>query len=462
MNPHPHSSPQKKVAIVGAGISGLGCAYALQKNAGVHVTLFEEASHIGGHSNTVDIEIADRNGVVKCGVDTGFLVFNRKTYPRLTRLFEELQVPIALSEMTFSVSIDHSLEWSGDNLNTLFGQRTNLLRPAFWRMVTDIVRFNRLATALATKQVNAGHSTDPKQLQSIASFLDEHGFSRPFREWYFLPMIGAIWSCPTQQMLEFPIETMVRFCHNHGLLQVNNRPQWLTVRGGSKEYVSRLINAMHPERFKLIREAVKKVNVPDPQSPDKRVELISAQGIHYFDEVVMACHSDESLKLLHGIDEFDRSLLAAIPYQSNRAVLHRDANLLPRTKRCWAAWNYKTNYSNNQIQAVSVDYLINKLQPLPAALQHEPIIVSLNPLVEPKPDLVFKEIAYSHPIFDAKAISAQKNLSLIQGKGGIWFCGAWTGYGFHEDGLRSGELVAADLVASLHAPLKRPPLQSAN
>jgi predicted NAD/FAD-binding protein len=263
-------------------------------------------------------------------------------------------------------------------------------------------------------------------------------------------------------MLEFPIETMVRFCHNHGLLQVNNRPQWLTVRGGSKEYVSRLINAMHPERFKLIREAVKKVNVPDPQSPDKRVELISAQGIHYFDEVVMACHSDESLKLLHGIDEFDRSLLAAIPYQSNRAVLHRDANLLPRTKRCWAAWNYKTNYSNNQIQAVSVDYLINKLQPLPAALQHEPIIVSLNPLVEPKPDLVFKEIAYSHPIFDAKAISAQKNLSLIQGKGGIWFCGAWTGYGFHEDGLRSGELVAADLAASLHAPLKRPPLQSAN
>lgn len=176
----------------------------------------------------------------------------------------------------------------------------------------------------------------------------------------------------------------------------------------------------------------------------------------------MACHSDESLKLLHGIDEFDRSLLAAIPYQANRAVLHRDASLLPQTKRCWAAWNYKTTYTKNQIQSVSVDYLINKLQPLPAALHEEPIIVSLNPLVEPKPELVFKEISYSHPIFDAKAISAQKNLSLIQGKAGIWFCGAWTGYGFHEDGLRSGELVAADLVASLHAPLKRPPLQSAN
>ena len=462
MNAPSHSSPQKKVAIVGAGISGLGCAYALQKNTGVHVTLFEEASHIGGHSNTVDIEVPGRNGAIKCAVDTGFLVFNRKTYPRLTRLFEELQVPIALSEMTFSVSIDHSLEWSGDNLYTLFGQRKNLLRPAFWRMVADILRFNRLATALATKQVSAGHSTDPKQLQSIASFLDEHGFSQSFREWYFLPMIGAIWSCPTQQMLEFPIETMVRFCHNHGLLQVNNRPQWLTVKGGSKEYVARLINAMHPDRFKLIRESVKKVNVPDAQSPDKRIELISSQGIHYFDEVIMACHSDESLKLLHGIDEFDRSLLAAIPYQANRAVLHRDASLLPKTKRCWAAWNYKTTYTKNQIQSVSVDYLINKLQPLPAALHPEPIIVSLNPLVEPKPELVFKEISYSHPIFDAKAISAQKNLSLIQGKAGIWFCGAWTGYGFHEDGLRSGELVAADLVASLHAPLKRPPLQSAN
>ena len=462
MNLHPHSPPQKKVAIVGAGISGLGCAYALQKNTGVHVTLFEGGAHIGGHSNTVDIELPTRDGVVKCSVDTGFLVFNRKTYPRLTRLFEELQVPIALSEMSFSVSIDRSLEWSGDNLNTLFGQRKNLLRPTFWKMVNDILRFNRLATALATKHGSTRHSTDPKQLQSIASFLDAHGFSQPFRQWYFLPMIGAIWSCPTQQMLEFPIETMVRFCHNHGLLQINNRPQWLTVRGGSKEYVARLINAMHPERVKIIRESVKKVNVPDAQSPDKRIELISGQGIHYFDEVIMACHSDESLKLLQGIDEFDRSLLAAIPYQSNRAVLHHDATLLPRTKRCWAAWNYRTNYSQNQIQSVSVDYLINKLQPLPAALGQEPIIVSLNPLHEPKPDLVFQEITYSHPIFDAKAISAQKNLSLIQGKGGIWFCGAWTGYGFHEDGLRSGELVAADLVASLHAPQKRPPLQSTN
>lgn len=452
-------APPKKIAIVGAGISGLGCAYALQKSAGVHVTLFEEGAHIGGHSNTVDIEVPSTQGKIECSVDTGFLVFNRKTYPRLSRLFEELQVPLALSEMSFSVSINQSLEWSGDNLNTLFGQRLNLLRPNFWKMIRDILRFNRMASAIAMKQPNAAHSTNTKPLQSIASFLDEHRFSRSFREWYFLPMIGAIWSCPTKQMLEFPIETMVRFCYNHGLLQVNHRPQWLTVKGGSKEYVSRIINAMNPNRVKVIREGVKKINVPHQNSLDKRIELITAHGVHFFDEVVMACHSDQSLRLLQGIDAFDQSLLAAIPYQPNRAILHRDASLLPKTKRCWAAWNYKTSYDMNRSHTVSVDYLINKLQPLPSALADQPIIVSLNPLVEPKSELIFQEIAYSHPIFDANAVEAQKNLSLIQGKAGIWYCGAWTGYGFHEDGLRSGELVAVDLIASLHSPLKRPPLQ---
>jgi len=218
----------KKVAVIGAGISGLGCAYSLQKNIGIHVTLFEGGQHIGGHSNTIDIAVDTKRGSIPCSVDTGFLVFNRKTYPRLTRLFEELKVPLALSEMSFSVSIDQSLEWSGDSLNTLFGQRLNLARPAFWGMIKDIIRFNQLATQLALQQQNSNHGGDPNKLQSIASFLDQHGFKRAFREWYFLPMIGAIWSCPTSQMLEFPIDTMIRFCHNHGLLQVQNRPQWLT------------------------------------------------------------------------------------------------------------------------------------------------------------------------------------------------------------------------------------------
>ena len=456
-----HSSI-KKVAVLGAGISGLGCAYSLQKNIGIHVTLFEGGQHIGGHSNTIDIAVDTKRGSIPCSVDTGFLVFNRKTYPRLTRLFEELKVPLALSEMSFSVSIDQSLEWSGDSLNTLFGQRLNLARPAFWGMIKDIVRFNQLATQLALQQQNSNHGGDPKKLQSIASFLDQHGFKRAFREWYFLPMIGAIWSCPTSQMLEFPIDTMIRFCHNHGLLQVQNRPQWLTVKGGSKQYVKRIVEAMHPERFKLLREAVLKVNVPRPKDTDRRIELISAKGIQYFDEIVMACHSDQSLDLLHGIDEFDRSLLAAIPYQNNKAILHHDASVLPKTGRCWAAWNYKTLGSQLSDYEVSVDYLINKLQPLPFSLDEHAIIVSLNPLVEPKPETLFSEISYAHPLFNDAAIKAQKNLPLIQGKSGIWYCGAWTGYGFHEDGLRSGELVAADLIASIHSPLASPPFQSAN
>jgi predicted NAD/FAD-binding protein len=456
-----HSSI-KKVAVIGAGISGLGCAYSLQKNIGIHVTLFEGGQHIGGHSNTIDIAVDTKRGSIPCSVDTGFLVFNRKTYPRLTRLFEELKVPLALSEMSFSVSIDQSLEWSGDSLNTLFGQRLNLARPAFWRMIKDIIRFNQLATQLALQQQNSNHGGDPNKLQSIASFLDQHGFKRAFREWYFLPMIGAIWSCPTSQMLEFPIDTMIRFCHNHGLLQVQNRPQWLTVKGGSKQYVKRIVEAMHPKRFKLLREAVLKINVPRPKDADRRIELISAKGVHYFDEVVMACHSDQSLNLLHGIDEFDRSLLAAIPYQENKAILHHDASVLPKTRRCWAAWNYKTLGSQLNDHEVSVDYLINKLQPLPFNLDEHAIIVSLNPLVEPKPETIFSEISYAHPLFNDAAIKAQKNLPLIQGKSGIWYCGAWTGYGFHEDGLRSGELVAVDLIASIYSPLASPPFQSAN
>lgn len=459
-------APLKKVAVVGAGISGLGCSYSLQKNGGVHITIFESGGHVGGHSNTIDIEVPTRGGVILCSVDTGFLVFNRKTYPRLTRLFEELKVPLALSEMSFSVSIDQTLEWSGDNLNTLFGQRLNLGRPAFWGMIQDIMRFNQLATQIALQQ-NQSLSADLSHFQSIASFLDQHGFKKAFREWYFLPMIGAIWSCPTQQMLEFPIEAMIRFCHNHGLLQVQNRPQWLTVKGGSKQYVRRLLDAMDSARVKVMREAVQKINVPNPKSADQRIELISAKGIHYFDEVVMACHSNESLGLLNGINAFDRSLLEAIPYQENRAILHHDAAVLPKTRRCWAAWNYKTSSLNSKnsdeaSNIVSVDYLINKLQPLPFDLNEKAIIVSLNSHTEPTPEKIFAQISYAHPVFDSKAIAAQKSLSLIQGKLGVWYCGAWTGYGFHEDGLRSGELVADALSAKLHSPLARSPMESAS
>jgi predicted NAD/FAD-binding protein len=460
---------KKRIAVIGAGISGLGCAYALRQHAEFDITLYETGDHIGGHSNTVDLTCDINGKQVTHGVDTGFLVFNRKTYPRLVRLLEEIQAPIAPSEMSFSVSIDASeksqshknIEWAGNDLNSFFGQRSNLLSPSFWRMAYDILRFNRLATKLAQAQIEAGHLYKEPD-ESIANFLDRNRLSQSFRENYFLPMIGAIWSCSVEQMLEFPIQTMVRFCHNHGLLQIQNRPQWLTINGGSREYVKRIVAALETQHVKILREGVLRINsTPDGTS---QAEVISPSGSAWFDEVVMACHSDQTLDLVHGIGQQARNILAAIPYQKNRAILHTDERFLPETKRCWAAWNYtaKAGMQVSSKQHVSVNYLINRLQPLPKELKDTQIIVSLNPASEPDPKLVHQEIHYSHPVFDMAAIQAQKELPLIQGLGSIWYCGAWTGFGFHEDGLRSGELVAEALIEGIHAPLNTHPEQDAH
>lgn len=459
---------KKRIAIIGAGISGLGCAYALRQQRDLDITVYEGGAHIGGHSNTVNFKHKVGKKEIVHGVDTGFLVFNRKTYPRLVRLFEEIQVPMALSEMSFSVSIDASekshkpktIEWAGNDLNSFFGQRSNLLSFSFWRMAFDILRFNRLATQLANDQIEAGHLyAEPDE--TIANFLDRNRFSQSFKENYFLPMIGAIWSCSVEQMLEFPIRTMVRFCHNHGLLQIQNRPQWLTVQGGSREYVKRLVAALEKHQVTIHRKAVLRVNASNDSAAQS--EVITESGSAWFDEVVMACHSDQSLELLHGIHQDAKNILAAIPYQKNRAILHTDIQFLPAVKRCWAAWNYtaKSGAMPSAKQYVSVNYLINRLQPLPPELKDLQIIVSLNPQTDPDPKLVHQEIRYAHPIFDMGAIQAQKELPLIQGNSSIWYCGAWTGFGFHEDGLRSGELVAEALLESLRSPVKHSPKQDA-
>lgn len=459
---------KKKVAIIGAGISGLGCAYALRQHPDLDITLFEGGNHIGGHSNTVDLTLETPQGKTTHGVDTGFLVFNRKTYPRLVRLFEEIGVPIAPSEMSFSVSIDASektghnkkIEWAGNDLNSFFGQRSNLFSLSFWRMAYDILRFNRLATQLAEEQITSKlEYSEPDE--RIKDFLDRNRFSTSFRENYFLPMIGAIWSCSVEQMLEFPIQTMVRFCHNHGLLQIQNRPQWLTVKGGSREYVKLLVAALEKHQVQFVRESATRVNAS--QTENSQAEVITASGSHWFDEVVMACHSDQTLDLVHGIDQDARNILASVPYQKNRAILHTDINFLPTTERCWAAWNYtaKSGATPTAQQHVSVNYLINHLQPLPKAFESTQIIVSLNPLTDPKPSLVHEEIHYSHPVFDMRAVQAQKALPLIQGNSSIWYCGAWTGFGFHEDGLRSGELVAMDLMESISHRVKSSSIKDA-
>jgi predicted NAD/FAD-binding protein len=414
-----------KVAVIGAGISGLACAYRLAK-AGINVTLFEANDYFGGHTNTVDVTL---DGITH-GVDTGFLVFNHRTYPNLVKLFAELGVATTATDMSFSVSLtDRRLEWAGSDLNTVFTQRRNLLRPAFLRMLADILRFNRTTTALAL----AGK--DVQLAEPVSSFLEREKFSAAFRDWYLLPMIGAIWSCSTSQMMAFPIGTLVRFCHNHGLLQVNDRPQWHTVNGGAREYVRQMLP--------VIADARAGMPVTSIRRSAHGVEVDSARGLERFDHVVLACHSDHALALLADPSHAESATLGAIGYAPNRAVLHTDTSLLP-ARRAWSAWNYESRTGElDSDPQLCVHYLINKLQPLPFKM---PVIVSLNPVREPRRNTVMREFAYSHPVFDQAAVQAQRALPSMQGVRNTWFAGAWTGYGFHEDGLKSGLEAAAKLI----------------
>lgn len=414
-----------KIAIIGSGISGLGCAHALRREA--RITLYEAEPRLGGHTNTVDVSL---DGTTH-PVDTGFLVFNERTYPNLIRLFTELDVPTTKSDMSFAVSVARGrrrLEWSGTDLDGVFAQRTNALSPRFLWMLRDILRFNRHATRIALEQETGDGGS------SLGEFLDKHRYGAPFRQWYLLPMAAAIWSCPMSTMLEYPVATFVRFCHNHGLLQVNDRPQWYTVRGGARQYVQLIAAGLHEIRT---ADPVTKVE-PDPARGG--VVVHSRSGSALFDHVVLACHSDQSHRLLPGGDAVTQRLVSQVKYQPNRALLHTDVRLMPRLRRVWSSWNYMSEGGDEP--NVSVTYLLNRLQPLPF---RTPVFLSLNPSNEPRPDTVLAEFDYTHPVFDASAIAAQDQLAQVQGHRGIWLAGAWTGYGFHEDGLKSGLAVAAGL-----------------
>ena len=419
----------RRFAVIGSGIAGLAAARQLAAHG--RVTLFEAADRFGGHTHTVDMTLDG----VSHGVDTGFLVFNETTYPNLTRLFAELGVETALSEMSFSVQAKGAgLEWSGCSLDTVFAQRSNLARPAFWGMLADLLRFNHLTTALAQDPSAAATRLD----QPIGDFLEAHRFSDAFRDWYFLPMIACIWSCPTEQMLRFPMATLVRFCHNHGLLQITGRPPWRTVRGGARNYVIRMLESIADARLKTPVRRVRRLATGG-------VEVSTDFGQERFDAVVMACHSDQSLALLADPSDAERAVLGAIRYHLNRALLHTDGGALPRRRRAWAAWNYeRAPGAGRENDSVCLHYLINRLQPLPF---ERPVIVSLNPLSEPAAGSVHADIAYSHPVFDTAAVQAQAGLPAVQGQRGTWFCGAWTRYGFHEDGLTSGLAVASQIAA---------------
>ncbi|MDH0050340.1 NAD(P)/FAD-dependent oxidoreductase [Comamonas terrigena] len=442
-----------RIAVIGSGIAGLAAARRLASAPGGHgVTLLEAGSHFGGHANTVDMTLEG----VSQGVDTGFLVFNHRTYPLLKRLFEELQVPTAAAEMSFSVQVPQAdgsagLEWSGSSLRGVFAQRRNLLRPRFLKMLAEILRFNRLATRIAQE------GNEARLHSSIEVFLDDHGFGPAFRQDYLLPMMGCIWSCPTDQMLRFPVATLIRFCHNHGLVQVTNRPQWYTVRGGTRHYVRRIVAALQQDGR---HEARLNTPVLGLRRMAHGVLLQTAHGTEQFDAVVLACHSDQSLRLL-GTDATpqEHSVLGAIRYQPNQAVLHTDTSVLPHCEAAWAAWNYERAADAGRDQAgVCLHYLLNRLQPLP---WQQPVMVSLNPVRPIDDSRVHARIAYSHPVFDLAAIEAQAQVGALQGQRRTWFCGAWCGYGFHEDGLRSGLDAADSLLHTLQTLPSSPAIEGA-
>jgi predicted NAD/FAD-binding protein len=431
------SKPRMKLAIVGSGISGLAVAHTLKDHA--DITVFEAGDYFGGHTHTVDITLPTPKGPVTHGVDTGFLVFNERTYPNLINLFADLNVETAPSDMSFSVKVPgalkgKTLEWSGTDLNSVFAQRGNLVNPRFWRMLADVMRFNALCTRIAKEQ------REKELQQPLSDFLRTHKFSEPFRDWYFLPMLGCIWSCPTDQMLQFPVATMIRFCHNHGLIQVTNRPQWFSVVGGARHYVEKILAGVHDKRLNTPVRLIER----DAHG----VRIITDGHAERFDQVVIATHTDQALGMLREASGEERSLLGAIRYQDNRAVLHTDASVLPANPKTWAAWNYeRAASSERESSRVCLHYLLNRLQRIPF---EQPVVVSLNPLQAIDPATIVGEYDYAHPVFDLGAIEAQKRLPLLQGQQHTWYAGAWTGYGFHEDGLKSGLQVGRALLKLIH------------
>ena len=426
---------RKRIAVIGSGISGLSAAYHLRNQA--DVTLFEAGSYFGGHTHTVDVTLPSPQGMVTHGVDTGFLVFNERTYPGLIGLFAELQVQTSTSDMSFSVqtpraSGQRAMEWSGSNLNTVFAQRSNLLSPTFLGMLRDVLRFNTLANALADR------GQDHALMQPLGEFLDTHKFGSAFRHWYLLPMLGCIWSCPTDQMLQFPVATMVRFCHNHGLIQVVSRPQWFTVTGGAKHYVEKLLQHIPHTHLQTPVERIERNDVS--------VRVFTAGGAEDFDGVVLACHADQALSLLAQPSPQEQALLGAIRYHPNKAVLHTDTSVLPKKKLAWAAWNYeRATDLGLESSRVCLHYWINRLQPLPFS---QDVVVSLNPVRAIDPSKVLGEYDYAHPVFDLAAIKAQSQLPRLQGQQNTWYAGAWMGYGFHEDGFKAGRDAALGILAA--------------
>ena len=409
-----------KIAIIGSGISGLTAAYHLHQRH--DITVFEAAGHVGGHTNTIAVEMGGR----KHFIDTGFIVFNEKNYPHFTELLRGLGVRTQPTEMSFSVRSDRTgLEYNGTSINKLFAQRSNLLRPSFHRMIREILRFNREAPELA------GVSGDET---TVDDYTAEKGYSREFVEDYLVPLGSSLWSCPTGTFRKFPIRFVVEFLENHAMLQVDGRPTWRVIQGGSFRYVEKL-TAPFRDRI-LLNHAVKSV-----ERLFDHVRLVDGDGVEgRFDHVILACHSDQALRIVADPTRTELELLAAFPYEPNEAVLHTDTSVLPRRRRAWASWNY--HIRADEADHAAVTYNMNILQ----GLASEPVFnVTLNDEEGIAPEKIIRSIRYEHPIYTSQRAAAQRRHSELLGVNRTSYCGAYWGYGFHEDGVRSGLRVAERL-----------------
>lgn len=400
-----------KIAIIGSGISGMGASYALHK-AGHDITLYEKNASLGGHSRTIDIEIENKT----VPVDTGFIVFNYRNYPHLTAMFEHLGVAVEKSDMSFGADIENGwLQYSSKNV---FKRLQNLIRPKYWKMIFDVVKFNRLAPRYLNKSPDI----------TIRQCLDELKMGTWFRDYYLQAMGAAIWSCPISKIEGFPAKTFVRFFQNHGLLTINDHPQWYTVTGGSREYI-KLLTAGFKGKIKLSC-GVQKVG----RNSEGMTVYTDDENIEKFDQVIFACHADQAIQMLDTPSKEEKEIIGAFAYQDNKIYVHSDLDFMPADKSCWASWVYLSEKREDAGHAVALSYWMNNLQNLKT---DQPIIVTLNPSKPPKADLTYDTNHFDHPIFDQKAIEAQNKISSIQGLNNCWYVGAYQRYGFHEDGLLS-------------------------
>ncbi|MBN1085171.1 FAD-dependent oxidoreductase [Erwinia aphidicola] len=414
-----------RVAIIGSGISGLSCAWKLAARAEVH--LYEAGPTLGGHTATVDVELAGK----RWAIDTGFIVYNDRTYPRFLALLAELGLESQPTEMSFSVRNQRSgLEYNGHSLTSLFAQRSNLLKPSFYRFLAEIVRFNRCGKQWLEHQQDQG---------TLDDFLRLHGFSAFFAQHYILPMGAAIWSTSLAEMRRMPLAQFLHFFNHHGLLDLAQRPQWFVIPGGSREYIRRLMQLVGEKIAVYLNTPVTRV-----LRDEAGVTLGSARGSERYDQVIFACHSDQALQLLGDASGAEAAMLAGIPYRANEVVLHTDISMLPKARAAWASWNYRLEdtQAGDELLGASVTYNMNILQGIKAP---HTFCVSLNPTQPIDPAKVLRRFEYHHPQFGPDCLHAQQQRLLLNGSNRSWFCGAWSYNGFHEDGIRS----ALDVIAAM-------------